>query len=105
MFFNPTGQEAQIQPIGRDFGEVSYGQHHHRNHHVDDDDDDVDDDNDDVDIDDDDAVVVSDDHGDDDDGHKAQAICQDFKVFSSSGDGCGERISHYMLQSGLGGPP
>ena len=24
MFFNPTGHEAQIQPIGRDFGEVSY---------------------------------------------------------------------------------
>ena len=93
MFFNPTGQEAQIQPIGRDFGEVSYGQHHHRNHHVDDDDDDVDDDNDDDDIDDDDV------------GHKAQAICQDFNLFSSDDDGCGERISHYILQSGLGGPP
>ena len=24
MFFNPTGQEAEIQPIGRDFGEVVY---------------------------------------------------------------------------------
>ena len=24
MFFNPTGHEALIQPIGRDFGEVSY---------------------------------------------------------------------------------
>jgi hypothetical protein len=24
MFFNPTGREAQIQPIGKDFGEVVY---------------------------------------------------------------------------------
>ena len=23
MFFNPTGHEALIQPIGRDFGEVT----------------------------------------------------------------------------------
>ena len=36
MFFNPTGHEALIQPIGRDFGEVSFD--------YDDDDDDDDDD-------------------------------------------------------------
>ena len=24
MFFNPTGREAEIQPIGRDFGELVY---------------------------------------------------------------------------------
>ena len=29
MFFNPTGHEALIQPIGRDFGEVVYRDGHH----------------------------------------------------------------------------
>ena len=66
MFFNPTGHEALIQPIGRDFGEVSYDEHHHH-HGVDDDDDDEADD------DDDDDVVY-----DDDDGHRAQTIGLDF---------------------------
>ena len=43
MFFNPTGHEAQIQPIGRDFGEVSY----HDDADYDGDDDGCDDDDDD----------------------------------------------------------